>query len=76
MPKRSSFDLNAICPYHASVMKAFDMTSRTTVEIPLNIYASGLKIPQMYQKFPYDIRFGEIFASAGRIPNPGGAEER
>lgn len=43
MPKRSSLDLNAMWPYQASVMKAFDMMSRATVAIPLNIGRRGLK---------------------------------
>lgn len=43
MPKRSSLDLNAMWPYQASVMKAFDKTSRATVAIPLNICRTGLK---------------------------------
>ena len=43
MPKRSSLDLNAMWPYQASVMKAFDKTSRATVAIPLNICHTGLK---------------------------------
>lgn len=43
MPKRSSLDLNAMWPYQASVMKAFDRTSRATVAIPLNICHTGLK---------------------------------
>ncbi len=36
-PKRSSLDLNAMCPYQASVMKALEMTSSATVDIPRNI---------------------------------------
>ena len=46
-PKRSSRDLKAICPYHASVIKALEQTSRRMVRIPRAIgfgFLSGAKI--------------------------------
>ena len=66
-----SFHWNAICSCTDRQRHARRSIprSRTTVEIPLkHTRVLGLKIPQMYQKFPHHIR--EIFALAGPNPNP------
>ena len=62
-PKRSRRDLKAMCPYHASVMKALEMTSRTMVERPRNMvtvsafeylfpFKSGAKIDNFSIRWP------------------------
>jgi hypothetical protein len=34
-PKRCNCDLNAICPYHANVIKMFEQMRSAMVDIPL-----------------------------------------